>query len=139
MDEPPGPFRCHGVQAVPQDLRRLRHDLTAWVRSVGVDAGRAQDIVLASYEALANVADHAYEGAGSGVVDLDASVHRDRIEVVIKDHGKWRTPVVDPRPVSVRGRGLTLLRASADRADISSGEAGTVVTLAWDLAPVHPS
>lgn len=139
MDEPPGPFRCHGVQAVPQDLRRLRHDLTAWVLSVGVDAGRAQDIVLASYEALANVADHAYEGAGSGVVDLDASVHRDRIEVVIKDHGKWRTPVVDPRPVSLRGRGLTLLRASADRADISSGEAGTVVTLAWDLAPVHPS
>jgi serine/threonine-protein kinase RsbW len=138
MDEPPGPFRCHGVQALPQDLRRLRHELMAWVLSAGVGEQRAHDIVLASYEALANVADHAYAGAGAGVVDLDAAVHPDRIEVVISDHGKWRTPVADPRPVSVRGRGLTLLRASADRADIASGEAGTVVTLTWDLAPVRP-
>jgi serine/threonine-protein kinase RsbW len=138
MDDPPGRFRRHGVQAVPQTLRRLRHDLMAWVRSAGVDAVRAQDIVLASYEALANVADHAYGGSGSGEVDLDASVHPDRVEVVIRDHGRWRTPVPDPQPVSLRGRGLLLLRASADRADISSGETGTVVTLAWDLAPVGP-
>ncbi|MFJ7216305.1 ATP-binding protein [Amycolatopsis sp. NPDC098790] len=138
MDEPPGPFRCHGVEAVPEALRRLRHDLMAWVLAAGVDEARAQDIVLASYEALANVADHAYDGGGPGVVDLDAAVHPDRIEVIISDHGRWRTPVVDPRPVSLRGRGLLLLRASADRADIASGEAGTVVTLAWDLAPVGP-
>ncbi len=138
MDEPPGPFRRHGVEAVPEALRRLRHDLMAWVLAAGVDEARAQDIVLASYEALANVADHAYDGAGPGVVDLDAAVHPDRIEVVIGDHGRWRTPVVDPRPVSLRGRGLLLLRASADRADIASGESGTVVTLAWDLAPVRP-
>ncbi|MEU0793692.1 ATP-binding protein, partial [Amycolatopsis sp. NPDC005961] len=104
MDEPPGPFRCHGVQAEPQALRRLRHDLMAWVLSAGVDEGRAQDIVLASYEALANVADHAYDATGSGVVDLDAAVYPDRIEVVIGDHGQWRTPVVDPRPVSARGQ-----------------------------------
>ncbi|MGW4519466.1 ATP-binding protein [Amycolatopsis sp. NPDC004378] len=129
-------FTCHGVQASPEALRRLRHELMAWVVSVGVEAARAQDIVLASYEALANVADHAYDGAGPGVVDLDASAFPDRVEVVIRDHGTWRTPVVDPRPVSLRGRGLLLLRASADRADISSGESGTVVTLAWDLAPV---
>ncbi|SFW69291.1 ATP-binding protein [Amycolatopsis australiensis] len=139
MPEPPDPFRCHGVPAVPEALRRLRHELTAWVRSAGVEEGRAQDIVLASYEALANVADHAYDGAGSGVVDLEAAVHPDRLEVVITDHGQWRPPVVDPRPVTLRGRGLLLLRASADRADIASGESGTVVTLAWDLAPVGPS
>ncbi|MEU5265930.1 ATP-binding protein [Amycolatopsis sp. NPDC021455] len=134
----PEPFQCHGVQAVPQALRRLRHDLLAWVLAAGVEPDRAGDIVLASYEALANVADHAYDGAGAGVVDLDAAVHPDRIEVVITDHGRWRTPVADPRPVSLRGRGLLLLRASADRADISAGEDGTVVTLAWDLAPVRP-
>ncbi|RSM36111.1 ATP-binding protein [Amycolatopsis balhimycina DSM 5908] len=133
MAEPAGPFRCHGVEAVPQVLRRLRHDLMAWVLAAGVDETRAQDIVLASYEALANVADHAYDGSGSGVVDLDAAVHPDRIEVVIRDHGRWRIPVADLRPVSVRGRGLLLLRASADRADITSGDEGTVVTLAWDL------
>lgn len=135
MRESAGPFRSHGVRAVPEALRRLRHELTAWVLAAGVDAARARDIVLASYEALANVADHAYDGAGGGLVDLDASVFPDRLEVVISDHGKWRRPVPDPRPVSLRGRGLLLLRASADRADISSGDSGTVVTLGWDLAP----
>ncbi|WP_410674880.1 ATP-binding protein [Amycolatopsis sp. cmx-4-68] len=138
MEEPAGPFRCHDVPAVPEALRRLRHDLMAWALAAGVGESRAQDIVLASYEALANVADHAYHGAGSGVVDLDAAVHPDRIEVMISDHGRWRTPVPDPRPVSLRGRGLLLLRASADRADITSGEEGTVVTLTWDLDPVRP-
>jgi serine/threonine-protein kinase RsbW len=131
------PFRRYGVPAAPEALRRLRHDLLAWVVATGVANGRAQDIVLASYEALANVADHAYGGKGPGVADLDAAVHEDRIEVVITDHGRWRTPELDPLPVSVRGRGLLLVRASADRADISSGEEGTVVTLAWDLDRVR--
>ncbi len=134
----PEPFRHHGVPANPGALRRLRHELLAWVLAAGVDEDRAGDIVLASYEALANVADHAYGGSGDGLVDVDASVVPGRIEVVITDHGRWRTPVPDPRPVSLRGRGLLLLRASADRADIASGETGTVVTLAWDLAPVRP-
>ncbi|HET6706386.1 ATP-binding protein [Amycolatopsis sp.] len=132
----PEPYRCHGVPAAPDALRRLRHDLMAWVLAAGVDADRAGDIVLASYEALANVADHAYDDAEPGVVDVDAAVRPGRpgrLEVVITDHGQWRTPVPDPRPVSLRGRGLLLLRASADRADISSGEQGTVVTLTWDL------
>ncbi|GHG32643.1 MULTISPECIES: ATP-binding protein [Amycolatopsis] len=134
----PEPFRCHDVPAAPGALRRLRHELMAWVLAAGVDEDRAGDIVLASYEALANVADHAYDGVDGGLVDVDASVSPGRLEVVITDHGQWRTPVPDTRPVSLRGRGLLLLRASADRADITSGDSGTVVTLTWDLDPVTP-
>lgn len=130
------PFRCHDVPAAPAALRRLRHELMAWVLAAGVGERRAGDIVLAAYEALANVADHAYDGSGDGLVDVDASAYPDRIEVVITDHGQWRAPVPDAEPVSLRGRGLLLLRASADHADIASGDAGTVVTLAWDLDPV---
>ncbi|MET9000450.1 ATP-binding protein [Amycolatopsis sp. NPDC004169] len=132
----PEPFRCHGVPAVPGALRRLRHDLMAWVLGAGVEETRAGDIVLASYEALANVADHAYGDAEPGVVDVDAALHPGRLEVVITDHGRWRAPVPDTQPVSLRGRGLLLLRASADRADITSGDSGTVVTLTWDLDAV---
>ncbi|MBE8518872.1 ATP-binding protein [Amycolatopsis sp. H6(2020)] len=134
----PEPFRCHNVPAAPGALRRLRHELMAWVLAAGVDESRAGDIVLASYEALANVADHAYNGAGDGLVDVDASLSPGRLEVVITDHGQWRTPVPDTRRVSLRGRGLLLLRASADRADITSGDQGTVVTLTWDLDSVTP-
>ena len=132
----PEPFRCHNVPAAPGALRRLRHELMAWVLAAGVDESRAGDIVLASYEALANVADHAYDDTEPGVVDVDAAMHPGRLEVVITDHGQWRTPVPDTRAVSLRGRGLLLLRASADRADITSGDSGTVVTLTWDLDAV---
>ncbi|WP_199191288.1 ATP-binding protein [Amycolatopsis sp. CA-126428] len=134
----PEPFRRHGVPAAPGALRRLRHDLMDWVLAAGVGEARARDIVLASYEALANVADHAYDGGEPGVVDVDAATYPGRLEVVITDHGQWRLPMPDPRPVSLRGRGLLLLRASADRADITSGERGTVVTLTWDLESVKP-
>ncbi|QRP51031.1 ATP-binding protein [Amycolatopsis sp. FDAARGOS 1241] len=130
------PLNCPGVVAEPGALRTLRHALTAWVRAAGVEDDLAQDIVLASYEALANVADHAY-GTTPGLVDLEAVLRPGRVEVVITDHGLWRAPVDDPNPVSLRGRGLLLLRASADHADITSGADGTVVTLGWNLSPVR--
>ena len=130
------PLRCHGIAASPESLRTLRHALTAWVLAAGLSADRAQDIALASYEALANVADHAYAGDGTGTVDLDATLLPDRVQVIITDRGRWRTPVPDPRPLSLRGRGLLLLHASADHADIQADAEGTVVTLTWDLDPV---
>lgn len=132
-------LHLHGVKALPEALRNLRHTLTSWALEVGITQDRAQDIALASYEALANVADHAYRGDGSGLVDLDAIRHPDRVQVVITDHGKWQPPVHDPSPVSLRGRGLMLLRASADEADITAGDDGTVVTLTWDLAGDVPA
>ncbi|MGW4487680.1 ATP-binding protein [Amycolatopsis sp. NPDC004368] len=132
-------LRCRGIVAEAGELRVLRHRLTDWVREAGVPEDRAQDIVLASYEALANVADHAYGGDTRGLVDLDATVLADRVEVVITDHGHWRAPVEDPHPVSLRGRGLLLLRASADYADITGGVDGTVVTLGWHLSAVRSS
>ena len=126
------PLRCHGVTAGPEALRSLRHELVSWVLGAGLTAERAQDIALASYEALANVSDHAYNGQ-RGTVDLDAYLYSGRVEVVITDHGRWRTPVLDTRPVTLRGRGLMLLHASADRADIQTTDEGTVVVLTWDI------
>ena len=126
------PLHCHGVTAGPEALRSLRHELVGWAIGAELGADRAQDIALASYEALANVADHAYNGE-RGTVDLDAYLYPGRVEVVITDHGHWRTPVLDPRPVTLRGRGLMLLHASADRADIQTTDEGTVVVLAWDI------
>jgi len=127
------PLQCRGILATPESLRKLRHQLTAWALSAGLRREQAQDVALAGYEALANVADHAYPDGAGGVVDVEAAVRGNRIEVVVTDHGEWRQPVLDPRPVALRGRGLLLLRASADHADITTGDAGTVVTLGWDL------
>ncbi|MDT8913794.1 ATP-binding protein [Amycolatopsis sp. PS_44_ISF1] len=127
------PLRCEGVPAEPRALRTLRHRLAAWALAAGIEPELAQDIALAGYEALANVADHAYRNDHGGLVDLRASRQHDRVEVVITDHGRWRPPVTDSAPVSLRGRGLMLLRASADAAEITPGAEGTVVTLGWNL------
>ncbi|WP_020658439.1 ATP-binding protein [Amycolatopsis benzoatilytica] len=124
---------CHGILAEPTALRALRHRLLAWTLESGVPEERAHDIVLAGYEALANVADHAYSGGEPGLVDLDAVCHPDRVEVVIADHGQWRAPTVEDDPVALRGRGLLLLQATADHAEVSTDESGTVVTLGWKL------
>jgi len=124
---------CHGIVAEPSALRALRHRLLEWALESGIPEERAQDIVLAGYEALANVADHAYPGGEPGLVDLDAVCRPDKVEVVIADHGRWRTPSADDDPVSLRGRGLPLLQASADHAEVRTGETGTVVTLGWKL------
>jgi serine/threonine-protein kinase RsbW len=135
---PVAPLRCEGVPAEPRALRTLRHRLTAWALAAGIEPDLAQNIALAGYEALANVADHAYHNNHGGLVDLQASLHDGRVEVVITDHGQWRAPVTDSARVSLRGRGLMLLRASADAADITPGADGTVVTLGWNL-PVPSS
>ncbi|MFF0148768.1 anti-sigma regulatory factor (Ser/Thr protein kinase) [Amycolatopsis sulphurea] len=123
----------HGVPAEPLALRSLRHRLLEWALSAGIPVDRAHDIVLAGYEALANVADHAYREGEPGHVDLDATLHVDQVELVITDHGCWRPAGEDRTPVPVRGRGLLLLHASADRADVRTGAGGTVVTLGWNL------
>ncbi|MBB4684316.1 ATP-binding protein [Amycolatopsis jiangsuensis] len=128
-----GSLSCHDVPAEPAELRTLRHRLLAWALDAGVPGDCAQDIVLAGYEALANVADHAYRDGETGRVDLDAARHANHVEVVITDHGRWRPSGEDGTPVPLRGRGLLLLRASADHTDVRTGEHGTVVTLGWDL------
>ncbi|MFE3174948.1 ATP-binding protein [Amycolatopsis sp. NPDC059090] len=124
---------CHGIVAEPGALRALRHRLLAWALESGIPDDRAHDIVLAGYEALANVADHAYPGE-PGLVDLDAVCRPGSVEVVIADHGEWRPPDdAEDDPVSVRGRGLLLVQATADRADVRTSSDGTVVTLGWQL------
>ncbi|GAA3523688.1 ATP-binding protein [Amycolatopsis ultiminotia] len=130
-------LRCHGVPAEPAALRTLRHRLLAWALDAGVPGDRAHDIVLAGYEALANVADHAYRDGEPGRVDLDAALRENRVEVVITDHGHWRPREDEEATIPVRGRGLLLLRASADHTDVRTGADGTVVTLRWDLEPVR--
>ncbi len=126
---------CHGIVAEPGALRALRHRLLAWALASGIPEDRAHDIVLAGYEALANVADHAYPGEESGLVDLDAVCHPGSVQVVITDHGRWHPPDGADDPVSLRGRGLLLLQATADEADVRTGVDGTVVTLGWHLEP----
>lgn len=116
------------VPAVRGELTGLRHGLTSWVRGHRFPTDTVQAIELACYEAMANVAEHAYDGH-DGELDLTATAHPDRLDVVVSDRGRWRDEQDGKRYAS--GMGLTLIRRLADRTDIETDPSGTVVSMTW--------
>ncbi|WP_410667964.1 ATP-binding protein [Amycolatopsis sp. cmx-4-68] len=117
-----------GLEATPHQLDGLRRQVGEWARRAGLAVGRVQDLVLAVYEAMANVVLHAYEGH-AGLLDLSARHHGHRLTVAVADHGHWR-----PGPVSglLHGRGLPLIRSLADEVSFSTTPEGTTVEMTWD-------
>jgi serine/threonine-protein kinase RsbW len=130
---PPGTLH-HRVSAAPERLISIRRSLTAWARKVGLATEIVEAVTLATYEAMANVVDHAYRG-GPGALDVHASVTDDRATVVVSDHGRWRpTPDWPPRaPDQPSGRGIPLIEGLSDDVAIIRTEAGTTVRMSWAL------
>ena len=90
---------CRGVAATPEVLDQLRHQVAGWAGRAGMAMGRLQDLVPAVYEAMANVAVHAYAGE-PGLLDLHAGHRGGRITVTVIDYGRrhaaWARAAVDP-------------------------------------------
>lgn len=68
VDSTLAPLICTGILAEPGTLVEMRHQLERWSARTGLPAPAAADLVLSTYEALANAAEHAYP-SGSGPVD----------------------------------------------------------------------
>ena len=118
------------VPAQPCYLRQLR-DL---VRSFGLDCGAAEgrvvDMVMAANEACANVMQHAY-GEGRGPLHLRGWRERHGLVFEISDNG---TPVAEPVPGRVGGRGIPLIRELSEEVDIEGpGEYGTRLAIRFNL------
>jgi serine/threonine-protein kinase RsbW len=118
------------VPAASDELTGLRHGLTSWVRAHRVPTDTVQSIELACYEAMANVAEHAY-GGDDGELRLTATAHPDRLDVVVSDVGRWREERNGKRGGDGDGMGLTLIQRLADEADIETNQDGTVVSMTW--------
>ena len=88
-----------------------------------------EDVGLAVYEALANVADHAYAAAGSGVFDLDAVHHEGMLTVTVSDLGRWKAEA-DPGSSS-RGRGLMMIKRLTAEFELRRHDTGTLVQMRW--------
>jgi serine/threonine-protein kinase RsbW len=113
--------------ALPQRLADVRALLAAWAGHFGLSTDTVDDMVLATHEALANVADHAYPDGG-GEAELEAVCTDGEIRVVVSDHGRWQAPAVDP---GWRGRGLVIIYGLADQVDVRQADAGTSVAMRW--------
>ncbi len=129
-----GDFDRH-LSADLTGLSELRHDLAAWLVDQQVTPAVAEDLVLATSEALANAAEH-----GSGL-QPDERVHlrvrltdaaHETAEVVVQvaDRGRWRTGTSSHE----RGRGLTIIGALVDEVTVDDRD-GTRVVLRRRLAP----
>jgi anti-sigma regulatory factor (Ser/Thr protein kinase) len=112
---------------LPADLSTLaqaRAGLRAWLRTQGVDAGTADDVVLAASEAMANAAEHGCGPEAGGSLSIRAERGPDAAVVVsVRDPGRWRPAA----PTGDRGHGLLVMRALMDEVQVQPGNGTTVV------------
>ncbi|WP_245819599.1 ATP-binding protein [Rhodococcoides yunnanense] len=119
-----------GEAAVADRASALRIALSEWLTGLRIAPERVYDVVLATYEALANAVEHAYARDKPGTLDLHAQCSPDTgwVEVTVCDRGEWYVHAPD----STRGRGVPLMHALADSTAVTSDHDGTVVRLVWD-------
>ncbi|MBA2625652.1 MAG: SpoIIE family protein phosphatase [Acidimicrobiia bacterium] len=131
-DAAPGPFTLR-LPAEPTALSRLRRALRNWLGQTGANEEETSDLTLATSEAAANAAEHAY-GPIDAHYQVSATVAEGVVEIVVRDFGRWRPP----RGAN-RGRGLLLMKALAN-VTIHRTNDGTEVRLGRRLAnPRHPT
>ncbi|MDQ4021354.1 MAG: ATP-binding protein [Actinomycetota bacterium] len=131
VDDPP-PLTFVDVPAVAEALTPIRRALADWATLAGLPPRDVDDLVLASYEAMANVVDHAYYLGQHGRFRLDAACTADlQILVTVSDTGQWAAPPTNSS--SHRGRGLPLIHQLAHRAEVHHDDQGTTVRMCWGL------
>ncbi|RCW39953.1 anti-sigma regulatory factor (Ser/Thr protein kinase) [Halopolyspora algeriensis] len=123
----------HAVPASADRLPALRRALMDWATQAGLSADNVEALGLSSYEAMANVVEHAYTD-GDGVLDLTAVClpAENRVRVTVADRGEWTVPPA--RPDMRNGRGLPLIRRLADESEVVAGSVGTTVRMWWSLS-----
>ncbi len=130
--------QTHSGPADAETVAAFRELVRDWLHStVHLDAERLSDIVLATDEALANCAEHAYRGQRTtGVMTLNMSyAHPESaVKVRITDQGRWIEPAAAANN-ALRGRGLILMRALADDCTVKGHRDGTSVCLHFHDCP----
>ncbi len=119
-------------------IRGVRREFASWLEMDVLPGELSDDLVLAVYEALANVVDHAY-GDLDGDVRLAAHRTHGSLRVTVSDHGRWRPSTSSP----FRGRGLGVVRLLVAEVHLATDGAGTDLHLRSALpeptAPTAPT
>ncbi|MCW3013959.1 MAG: domain S-box protein [Solirubrobacterales bacterium] len=110
------------LPAVPGSVPRLRQELTAWVRVLGLEDEHVQAVRLAVSEALTNAVVHAFLGTEPGTVHLVAEPGTGVLEVRVTDDGRG----MGPRPDSPGlGMGVPVIGKLCASVDLGQGPDGT--------------
>jgi serine/threonine-protein kinase RsbW len=137
-DRNAGATKAGFTRVGPADARtvtRFRHELEQWLRAhFHLDAVRLNDVLLAANEALTNAAEFAYLGAlqhGTMTMRGRYRAADGSLSIVVSDRGRWRQTDTNVQS-NLRGRGIPLMQALADRMSISRKQTGTEVQLEFD-------
>ncbi len=128
----PGPcLRLPGIPADAHQLTRTRRLLVDWATATGLSRDHVNDLVLAAYEAMSNVVDHAYPDS-TGTFDLRGDHADHRVTVTVADHGRWKPATTTPALLpALRGRGLTLMKGLSDEFELVHDDTGTRVRMTF--------
>jgi anti-sigma regulatory factor (Ser/Thr protein kinase) len=112
------------LQARPSSAILLRRKLQDWLDSRGVSEHERFDIVLAVSEAFANAVEHPQLPA-AGVVDVEAGIDGDELELTIRDYGAWR----NERERTEGGFGFPIMWTVMEDVAVDSQSEGSTITL----------
>jgi anti-sigma regulatory factor (Ser/Thr protein kinase) len=112
------------VQARPSAAVLLRQRLQDWLASQGVSEREQFDVLLAASEAFANAVEHP-QAPAAGVVDVEASMDADELELTIRDYGVWR----NERERTEGGLGFPIMWTVMQDVEVDSQSEGSTITL----------
>lgn len=130
------------VHAVPAAVPATRKLIRQWLETLAWPTEDAEDIELATNEAVSNVVDHAYPPDAPGTATLhawtstDPDTHERRVVVTITDRGRWGAHhPAGPAPAA-RGHGLVVMTGCTAELHIQRSPAGTtVIMVSPEVAP----
>jgi anti-sigma regulatory factor (Ser/Thr protein kinase) len=114
------------IRSHPEQLRSVRGELRRWLVATGAGEVLAADLLVAVNEALTNARDHAYQGADDGEIVVNGRTNDGRIELSVRDRGRWAPSVRSP----ARGRGLSIIGAVTDDHQLEVTPEGIEVRMA---------
>ena len=117
------PFEAE-IPSSPSALPDLRRRLRAWLFRRELGRQVADEVLLAVGEACNNAVEHAYSD-DLGTVSVRVDEDGETLRATIRDRGHWRDPTVSDE----RGRGIEIMRALMDVADVRRTPTGTEALL----------
>jgi PAS domain S-box-containing protein len=126
----------YAFPADPEELRRLRAMMRAWLDECHVTDDQRNALVVAVGEACSNAIEHAYHGVSPGQVDVQidevpgAGGDTPVLDVTVRDFGGFHAPTNG----SDRGRGTTLMRELTSDFERHAGPTGTTIRFRLPVA-----
>jgi anti-sigma regulatory factor (Ser/Thr protein kinase) len=115
------------LPAEPRMLVEVRRALRQWLHRSTIAPDEVNEILVACGEACANVVRHAYPTTTGDMV-LDAHLADGLLDVTVRDHGTWRSPVDRGG-----GWGMHLIDGLMDSVDVERRADGTAVRMRRQL------